>query len=120
MPNQNILATATFFGLLAAFVPIGPLLDVTVTGTFLAAIMVHVGVLVRRRTRPDLHPRFLAPLGPVVPVAGIAVCLYLLWYLGAQTLLISAVILAVVALAYLLRFGSPARRARASSARSKA
>ena len=38
VPNRNILMTAVFFGSLAAFVPIGPLLDVTVAGTFLACM----------------------------------------------------------------------------------
>jgi len=111
VPNRNIVMTALFFGLLAAFVPIGPLLDVTVAGTFGACIVVHVGVLVRRRTRPDLHPRFVAPLGPVVPVLGIAFCGYLLYSLGWQTLGITAAIVALAALAYLLRFRTEQARA---------
>jgi basic amino acid/polyamine antiporter, APA family len=111
VPNRNILMTAVFFGSLAAFVPIGPLLDVTVAGTFLACIVVHVGVLARRRTRPDIHPRFIAPLGPVVPVLGIGFCAYLLYSLGWATLAITATILATAAVLYLVRFGSPRRRA---------
>ena len=110
VPNRNILMTAVFFGSLAAFVPIGPLLDVTVAGTFLACIVVHVGVLVRRRSRPDINPRFVAPLGPVVPVLGIGFCAYLLYSLGWTTLLITGVILATAAVLYVVRFGSPRRR----------
>ncbi len=110
VPNRNILMTAVFFGSLAAVVPIGPLLDVTVAGTFLACIVVHVGVLVRRRTRPDIHPRFTAPLGPVVPVLGIGFCAYLLYSLGWTTLTITATILATAAVLYVVRFGSPRRR----------
>jgi APA family basic amino acid/polyamine antiporter len=100
--------TAVFFGSLAAFLPIGPLLDVTVAGTFLACIVVHVGVLVRRRSRPDIDPRFVAPLGPVVPVLGIGFCAYLLYSLGRTTLLITGVILATAAVLYVVRFGSRA------------
>jgi APA family basic amino acid/polyamine antiporter len=110
VPNRNILMTAVFFGSLAAFVPIGPLLDVTVAGTFLACSVVHVGVLVRRRTRPDIHPRFTAPLGPVVPVLGIGFCAYLLYSLGLTTIIITAAILATAAVLYLVRFGSARRR----------
>ena len=110
VPNRNILMTAVFFGSLAAFVPIGPLLDVTVAGTFLACTVVHVGVLVRRRSRPDIHPRFVAPLGPVVPVLGIGFCAYLLYSLGWTTLMITGVILAIAAGLYVVRFGSPRRR----------
>ena len=105
VPNRNILVTAMAFGLLAALVPIGPLLDVTVAGTFAACIVVHLGVLVRRRTRPDLHPRFTAPLGPIVPVLGIGFCAYLLYSLGWQTLVITVGIVGVVVVAYLVRFG---------------
>jgi APA family basic amino acid/polyamine antiporter len=112
VPNRNILMTATFFGMLAALVPIGPLLDVTVAGTFLACIAVHLAVLTRRRTRPDIHPRFVVPFGPLVPVAGIAFCAYLLYSLGWTTLLITAGILTVCALFYVGRFSSADRRAR--------
>jgi APA family basic amino acid/polyamine antiporter len=108
VPNRNILMTALFFESLAALVPIGPLLDVTVAGTFLACIVVHVGVLARRRTRPDIHPRFVVPLGPVVPVLGIGFCAYLLYSLGWMTLGITAAILAAAALIYLVRFRSAA------------
>jgi APA family basic amino acid/polyamine antiporter len=111
VPNRNIVLTAGFFALLAALVPIGPLLDVTVAGTFLACIVVHLGVLVRRRRRPDVEARFVAPLGPVVPLLGIACCGYLLWSLGPRTLLITAGILLVAGLVYVARFGSPTRRA---------
>ncbi|MGV1004196.1 MAG: APC family permease [Candidatus Nanopelagicales bacterium] len=104
VPDRNILLTATVFGLLAALVPIGPLLDVTVAGALLAFIVVHIAVLVRRRTRPDLQPSFQAPLGPGVPVAGLAVSAYLLYALGSQTLIITAAILAVGTVIYALRF----------------
>lgn len=104
VPNRNIVLTATVFGLLAALVPIGPLLDVTVAGTFLAFIVVHIAVLVRRRTRPDLQPAFTAPLGPVVPVGGMLVSFYLLYALGSQTLIITAAILALGAVVYVVRF----------------
>jgi len=110
VPNRNIVMTAAFFGLLAALVPIGPLLDVTVAGTFLACIVVHLAVLARRRTRPDLQPRFVIPFGPVVPVLGLGFCAYLLYSLGWTTLLITAAILVACLAGYALRFRSgPAR-----------
>lgn len=104
VPNLNIIATSSFFALLAALVPIGPLLDVTVAGCFLAFIMVHLGVLNRRRNRPDLHPKFTAPLGWFVPVAGIMVTLYLLYSLGWATLGYTAGIALVAVIYYVLRF----------------
>jgi APA family basic amino acid/polyamine antiporter len=104
VPSWNVVGTALFFALLAAFVPIGPLLDVTVAGCFLAFILVHIGVMVRRRNRPDLHPKFVVPLGPVVPVAGVLFCLYLLYSLGWQTLGYTAIICLVAVVWYVLRF----------------
>lgn len=104
VPSRNVIGTAAFFALLAALVPIGPLLDVTVAGCFLAFMMVHLGVLVRRRTRPDLHPKFTVPLGPVVPVCGFVFCVYLLYSLGPQTLLYTALICTAAVVWYLVRF----------------
>ena len=46
-------------------------------GTLLAFATVCIGVLILRRTRPDLHRAFRVPAAPVVCILGAAACLYL-------------------------------------------
>jgi APA family basic amino acid/polyamine antiporter len=48
-------------------------------GTLLAFATVSIGVLVLRRTRPDLKRPFRVPAAPLVCTLGAASCLYLFW-----------------------------------------
>jgi APA family basic amino acid/polyamine antiporter len=62
----------------AALTPISVVAELCSIGTLFAFVIVCGGVLVLRRTRP-LEPRpFRAPWTPVLPLAGIALCLYLM------------------------------------------
>ncbi|WP_331242779.1 amino acid permease C-terminal domain-containing protein, partial [Mycobacterium colombiense] len=54
-------------------------------GTLFAFVLVSAGVIVLRRTRPDLERGFKAPLVPVLPIASIAACLWLMLNLTALT-----------------------------------
>jgi APA family basic amino acid/polyamine antiporter len=54
-------------------------------GTFLALMIVCVGIPVLRHTDPDLPRSFRVPGSPVVPVLGAAACLYLVLALPHQT-----------------------------------
>ncbi|QUG99577.1 amino acid permease [Saccharopolyspora erythraea] len=47
-------------------------------GTLFAFAMVSVGVIVLRRTRPDLERGFRTPFVPVVPVLAVLACLWLM------------------------------------------
>ncbi len=71
----------TFAGLL----PIGLLGELVSIGTLLAFAIVCAGVLVLRYTDPDLPRPFRTPLVPLVPVAGIGACFYLMWGLPVDT-----------------------------------
>ena len=67
-------------------------------GTLVAFIVVSVGVIILRRTRPDLPRGFKVPGYPVTPVLAIAACVYILsglhWYTYAWFLLWLSVVLA--------------------------
>jgi APA family basic amino acid/polyamine antiporter len=63
--------------ILAGLLPIGVLGDLVSMGTLLAFATVCVGVLILRRTRPDLPRAFRVPAAPVVCLLGAAACLYL-------------------------------------------
>jgi basic amino acid/polyamine antiporter, APA family len=63
--------------ILAGLLPINVLGDLVSMGTLLAFATVCIGVLILRRTRPDLPRAFRVPAAPVVCVLGAAACLYL-------------------------------------------
>jgi basic amino acid/polyamine antiporter, APA family len=71
----------TFAGLL----PIGLLGELVSIGTLLAFAIVCAGVLVLRYTDPDRPRPFRTPLVPLVPIGGIAACLYLMLGLPNDT-----------------------------------
>jgi APA family basic amino acid/polyamine antiporter len=62
---------------IAGLLPIGVLGDLVSMGTLLAFATVCVGVLVLRRTKPDLPRAFRVPMAPVVCVLGAVTCLWL-------------------------------------------
>jgi APA family basic amino acid/polyamine antiporter len=93
---------ATFIAVLAAVVPLDVLVNLTSMGTLTAFAVVSLGVMILRRTRPDLERGFKVPLYPFVPVASVAFCLYLIIELPRLTHLL---FLAWVTGALLLYFG---------------
>lgn len=70
-----------FTGLIAGFAPISAVGQMTSIGTLLAFIIVCIGVLVLRRTDPDIPRPFKVPFSPLFPVLGIAVCFLMMFSL---------------------------------------
>ncbi|WP_072687938.1 amino acid permease [Rhodococcus marinonascens] len=70
---------------LAGIFPIGALEEMVNIGTLFAFVLVSVGVVVLRRTRPDLPRGFRAPLVPLVPVLAVLACLWLMLNLSIET-----------------------------------
>src|SRR6201997_3413614 len=73
-----IAATASVF-------PIAKLEEMVNVGTLFAFVLVSAGVVVLRRTRPDLERGFRAPWVPFLPIASIAACVWLMVNLTALT-----------------------------------
>jgi basic amino acid/polyamine antiporter, APA family len=101
-PWKSTLATGLFVAVLAAFLPLDVLLILVNMGTLLAFVMVAVAVLVMRRTHPDAHRPFRAPLVPLTPILGIVSCLVLMFSLPPETWLRLLVWLAI---GFLIYFG---------------
>ncbi|MGY1802921.1 amino acid permease [Blastococcus sp. SYSU D00922] len=99
-PVRGTVAVALFVGLLAGFVPLDFLIDLTSMGTLVAFTVVSIGVLVLRRTAPELPRGFRVPGYPVVPVLSVAFCLYLIWGLPGITWALFAGWLAIAAVNY--------------------
>ena len=84
-PVANTIVVALFVGAIAAFVPDAILWDLTSLGTLTAFIVVSAGVMILRRTRPDMPRGFRVPFGPVLPVLSIVFASYLIWNLNPRT-----------------------------------
>jgi APA family basic amino acid/polyamine antiporter len=99
-PNTNTIIVGVFVALLAAFVPLDVLADLTSLGTLVAFAVVSIGVIVLRRRRPDLERSFKVPLFPLTPMISIAFCLYLIADLPTNTYILFAVWLTVATVIY--------------------
>ncbi|HEX7685136.1 MAG TPA: amino acid permease [Trinickia sp.] len=66
------------FGLIGALVPLNVLAELINIGTLAAFSMVSIAVLVLRRTHPHLPRAFRCPGVPVVPLAAVAACVFLM------------------------------------------
>lgn len=100
-PVANTIAVAIFVGLIAGFIPSDVLWDLTSMGTLVAFMVVSAGVIILRRTRPDMKRGFKAPLYPVLPVLSIVACLYLISSLQGTTFVIFGIWVALGGLFYL-------------------
>ncbi|MGQ7296481.1 amino acid permease [Quadrisphaera sp. KR29] len=84
-PVRITLITGTVIALLAALVPLSELSLLVNIGTLFAFILVSVGVVVLRRTRPDLQRSFRVPAVGVVATLSVLACLYLMLNLTLET-----------------------------------
>ena len=84
-PVRNTLVVSAFVAALAAVVPLDTLANLTSMGTLVAFTVVSIGVVVLRRTSPDLPRGFRVPGYPVVPALSVLACLYLIWGLPWET-----------------------------------
>jgi APA family basic amino acid/polyamine antiporter len=69
----------------AGFFPADKLEEMVNVGTLFAFVLVSLGVIVLRKTRPDLPRGFKAPLVPLVPILAIISCIWLMLNLTALT-----------------------------------
>lgn len=100
VPRQNTIVVAIAVALLAALVPLDVLINLTSMGTLIAFAAVSAGVIILRRRRPDLRRGYAVPLYPVLPIASVAFCLYLISGLPADTFLLFALWMAGAAIIY--------------------
>ena len=84
-PWKTNLFFLVFVSLFAGFVPVSDLGHMVSIGTLLAFVLVCIGVLVMRKKMPDAPRAFKTPLVPFVPIAGVVVCLYLMYSLPLES-----------------------------------
>jgi len=100
-------------------VPLGAIVELVNIGTLFAFVLVNVGVIVLRRTRPDMERPFRVPFSPVFPIIGIAFCLYLMAQLPGVTWL-RFLIWLIVGLIIYFAYSRRHSRARLEAAQNKA
>jgi len=73
-----------FVSLFAAFVPDTVVGDMTSIGTLFAFALVSIGIIIMRRTDPDVPRPFRTPLVPFVPLLAVFVCGAMIFGLGKE------------------------------------
>jgi APA family basic amino acid/polyamine antiporter len=84
-PVRATLVVGAVVGVVAALFPIIRLEQMVNIGALFAFVLVSAGVVVLRRTRPDLPRGFRTPLVPLVPLLAILSCLWLMLNLSVGT-----------------------------------
>jgi APA family basic amino acid/polyamine antiporter len=84
-PWRVTLLVGAVVAALAGVVPLAELSELTSIGTLFAFVLVSIGVVILRRTRPDLHRAFRAPAVPWLPAASVVACVWLMLNLPVQT-----------------------------------
>ncbi|MBO0885534.1 MAG: amino acid permease, partial [Mycobacterium sp.] len=76
---------ALLVALAASIFPMAKLEEMVNVGTLFAFMLVSAGVIVLRRTRPDLPRGFRAPWVPALPITAVVACLWLMLNLTTLT-----------------------------------
>lgn len=108
-PAKSNLLFLLFVSLFAAFVPGRVVGEMTSIGTLLAFILVCIGVMVMRKTMPDAPRAFKTPWVPVVPILGIATCLFMMVFLPGDTWLRLIIWLLI---GFIIYFGYSAKKSK--------
>jgi APA family basic amino acid/polyamine antiporter len=84
-PVRITVLVAVLIAVTALVFPTAKLEEMVNVGTLFAFVLVSAGVIVLRRTRPDLPRGFRAPWVPLLPIASVCACLWLMINLTVLT-----------------------------------
>ena len=85
VPTKSIVLVFIATALVAAFLPIGKVAELTNMGTLAAFVVVSLSVILLRKSRPDLERPFKVPFVPLVPILAAVFCLFLIFQLPTFT-----------------------------------
>ncbi len=84
-PVRTTIMTGVIVAVISTFVPLTELAELVNIGTLFAFVLVSIGVMVLRRTRPDLKRAFHTPWVPVIPILAVLCSVYLMLNLPTAT-----------------------------------
>ena len=101
-PVRITLLVGVLVAVAASVFPMGKLEEMVNIGTLFAFVLVSAGVIVLRRTRPDLERGFRVPWVPILPIAAILACLWLMVNLTGLTWIRFLIWMAIGVVVYFL------------------
>ncbi|MBP2366017.1 amino acid permease [Pseudonocardia parietis] len=84
-PYKLTIITGVVAAGLSGFLELTELANLVNIGTLAAFVLVSIGVIVLRRTRPDLKRTFRVPLMPVLPIVSAILCFAVALFLPGST-----------------------------------
>jgi APA family basic amino acid/polyamine antiporter len=84
-PARLTIILGTLIAFLAALIPLSEIVKLVNIGTLFAFVLVNIGVIILRRTRPDMPRSYKVPFSPWFPLIGIAFAVYLMADLPLST-----------------------------------
>ncbi|MFF7888095.1 amino acid permease [Streptomyces sp. NPDC020794] len=101
-PHRPTILLGVIIAILAGFTSLSELAELVNIGTLFAFVVVAIGVVILRHTRPDLHRSFRTPLVPLVPIVSVLASLWLMLNLPAETWLRFAIWMVIGFVVYFL------------------
>jgi APA family basic amino acid/polyamine antiporter len=101
-PARLTIGLGILIAILAALVPLGEIVKLVNIGTLFAFVLVNIGVIILRRTRPEMPRPYRVPWSPVLPIVGVLFALYLMHDLPLATWIRFVVWLAIGLIIYWL------------------
>ena len=101
-PVGLTLILGGLIAVLAALVPLRQIVELVNIGTLFAFVLVNIGVIILRRTRPDMPRPYRVPFSPVFPLLGVAFAIFLMKDLPLATWIRFVVWLAIGVAIYVL------------------
>ncbi len=84
-PHRPTILLGVLIAVLAGFTPLTELAALVNIGTLFAFVVVAIGVIILRKTRPDLPRAFRTPWVPVIPILSVCASLWLMINLPTET-----------------------------------
>ncbi|MFI9167992.1 amino acid permease [Streptomyces lincolnensis] len=99
-PHRPTILLGVLIAIVAGFTPLSELAELVNIGTLFAFVVVAIGVIILRKSRPDLHRAFRTPWVPFIPILSVGASLWLMLNLPAETWLRFALWMAIGFIVY--------------------